>query len=259
MISERFDGLVCDLDGVVYLGDESIPGAVEAVTALRRSGTRILFATNNSRATVAQYVAKLGGLGIDVERDEILTSAVVTGEELAARGYSGRVALVVGGDGIREELMRAGIDIVADDATRADLVVVGLDTAFTYETMKCAAGTVRGGAELIATNDDAALPTPEGLWPGAGAIVAAIATAAGARAEVMGKPHRPMMDAAARRLHGARAIAAVGDRPETDLAGARARGWRTILVLSGVTAAEDVRSLEPRPDLVVASLAELAR
>ena len=93
MISERFDALVCDLDGVVYVGEDSVPGAVDAVDRLVQDGTRVLFATNNSRATVAEYVAKLDRLGLQVGPESLLTSAMVTGEELAARGYGGRSAL----------------------------------------------------------------------------------------------------------------------------------------------------------------------
>jgi ribonucleotide monophosphatase NagD (HAD superfamily) len=123
--------------------------------------------------------------------------------------------------------------------------------------MRRATLAVRAGAQLVATNDDASFPAPDGLWPGAGAILASIEVASGARAEVMGKPHPPMMDAVARRLDGCRDIAIVGDRPQTDLRGGIARGWTTILVTSGVVSPEDAPKVDPPPDAVLGSIADL--
>ena len=253
------DGLVCDLDGVVYRGDEPIEGSARAIAALRDRGLRVVFATNNSRSTVASYVEKLARMSVPAAPEEILTSAVVTSEVLAARGARGLRAIVVGGEGVRVGLESIGV-IVDDDpgAHNADLVVVGWDPSFDYAAMRRASMAVRAGAELVATNDDAAFPAAgSDLWPGAGALLASIEVASAARAEVMGKPHRPMMEAAARRLDGARRIAAVGDRPETDLSGAESMGWTTILVLSGVTSRTEAAALDRRPDLVIDSLADL--
>jgi HAD superfamily hydrolase (TIGR01457 family) len=252
--SPSFDGLVCDLDGVVYSGDEAIAGAPEAINELRARGIRVVFCTNNSRSTVEQYIEKLGRLGIAAADDEVLTSAIVTAEELARRGDAS--AFVIGGDGVRKALEAAGIGIVAADGS-ADVVVVGLDPSFDYAKMTDASLLVAAGAALVATNDDTALPTPRGLLPGAGAILASIETATGVTAEVMGKPHRPMMDAAARRLEGCERIAVVGDRPETDLAGGAARGWITILVTTGVTRPEMATGVRPVPDVVISHLGGL--
>ena len=258
MISPSFDGLVCDLDGVVYRGAEAIPGSVEAIGRMRALGKRILFCTNNSRATVEQYVTKLGGMGIEAAPGDILTSALVTAEVLQQRGFPGKTAIVVGGDGIRAALSDVCISVKDDPAvSMADLVVVGWAPDFTYEDMKRASIAVRRGAVLVATNDDASFPAEDALWPGAGAILSSIETASGARAEVMGKPHPPMMEAAAQRLDGCTDIAVVGDRPDTDLAGGRARGWTTVLVLSGVTTQEEADRLDPAPDAVIGSLEEL--
>lgn len=251
------EGLLCDLDGVIYRGARPIDGAIEAIEELRARGVRVLFATNNSRSTVDQYMEKLSGLGLGVTPEDIITSAVVAGEELARRGLAGSRALVVGGDGVRESLTRAGITVDPGDDGAVDLVVVGFDPTFDYAAMRHAAAAVRGGALLIATNDDAAFPAPDGLWPGAGAILASIEVASGKRAEVMGKPHPPMMETARRRFGPARRIAVIGDRPETDLRGGVAMGWTTILVLSGVTGADDLERLEHPPDLVLGSIAEL--
>ncbi len=254
----NFDALVCDMDGVIYRGESAIEGSAKAIDAMRADGIKILFCTNNSRTTLGAFVSKLRGFGIPVTSEEILTSAVVTAETMQARGWAGRTAMVVGGDGVRAALGNVCISVKDDPAvTATDLVVVGWTPEFTYEDMRRAATAVRKGATLIATNHDATFPAEDGLWPGAGSILAAIETASGTRAEVMGKPHAPMMDAIARRLEGRNAIAMLGDRPDTDLAGGRERGWQTILVTSGVTAPAAAGAVRPRPDLVIGSLAEL--
>ena len=269
MISERagsdprtvlaeVDALVSDMDGVFYRGEEPIPGAGEAVRRWRGAGKRIVFCTNNSHHTIAEYVAKLAAAGVLATEDEIVSSGVVLAEVLRSRGAAGRTALAIGAQGLRAGLEEAGV-LVDDDAPpdRIDYVVVGWDGAFDYSRMRAASLAVRAGAELIATNSDATFPAPDGLWPGAGAILASIEVSSGRRAEVLGKPHAPMMDAAARRLEGCERIAIVGDRADTDLAGGISRGWKTILVISGVTTPEEAGALDPQPDLILGSLAEL--
>jgi HAD superfamily hydrolase (TIGR01450 family) len=147
--------------------------------------------------------------------------------------------------------------VIVDDPTVADAVIVGADPGFTYQSMRAAADAVRRGAMFVATNADPSFPGAEGLLPGAGAILASIEVASGHRAEVIGKPNAAMMHAAARRLEGCRSIAAIGDQPITDLEGARLQGWATILVLSGVTTRGDVDRLDPPPDYVIDSIADL--
>jgi 4-nitrophenyl phosphatase len=256
----EFDALLCDMDGVLYRGDIAIRGAPEAAARLRELGVRVLFCTNNSRSTVGQYVDKLAGLGVRASEDDILTSAVVAREVLEQRGMNHGTAIVVGGDGLREAVNAVGLAIDDDPSNmRADLVAVGWDPGFTYEAMKRACVALRQGADFLATNDDASFPAAEELWPGAGAILASIEVGSGRHAEVVGKPHRAMMEAAARRLADRRRIAVAGDRADTDLDGGRAMGWTTVLVLSGVTTQEQARSLDPPPDAVVATLADLVQ
>ncbi|MFN2586527.1 MAG: HAD-IIA family hydrolase [Actinomycetota bacterium] len=252
------DGLVSDMDGVYYRGDRPIPGVGDAIRRWRAAGKRIVFCTNNSHHTVADYVAKLARAGVPATEDDVVSSAVVLGDVLRDRGAAGASALAIGGPGLRAGLAAAGVAAVDGTASGdVDYVVVGWDRAFDYAKMRLACMAVRAGAELLATNSDATFPAPDGLWPGAGAILASIEACAGRKAEVLGKPHAPMMDAAARRLAGCTRIAIAGDRADTDLAGGIARGWTTILVTSGVTTPEEARELRPPPDLILGSLAEL--
>lgn len=255
---ERLDGLVSDMDGVLYRGDEPIPGVADAVARWRARGKRIVFCTNNSHYLVAEYVAKLESLGIPAGPDDVVSSGVVLAEVLRERGAAGSKAIAVGAQGLRAGLESAGVTVDDGESPAGiDLVVVGWDGDFDYGKMKRACLAVRAGAHLIATNSDATFPAPDGLWPGAGAILASIEVAGGRRAEVLGKPHAPMMDAAARRLAGYSRIGIVGDRADTDLAGGRGRGWTTILVTSGVTTRDEATRLDPQPDVILGSLAEL--
>ncbi len=238
---------VLDLDGVVWLADEPIAGAAEAVARLRARGERVLFATNNSFARLADQEAKLERLGIPAHGD-VLTSAAA-----AARLVEpGERALVAGGPGIVEALEARGATPVHDGD--ADAVVVGFHRDFDYERMRVAVRAIQRGARLIATNDDATYPTPDGPIPGGGAIVAAIAYASGVRPAVAGKPHASM--AALVRAVGGDAGTVVGDRPETDGAFARTLSYAFALVLTGVTHEADL-PVEPAPDVVAPSLAAL--
>ncbi|HEX6420264.1 MAG TPA: HAD-IIA family hydrolase [Acidimicrobiales bacterium] len=238
---------VLDLDGVVWLGDRPIDGAAAAVARLRVAGERVLFATNNSWAPLAAQEAKLAAQGIPAGGD------VVTSAMAAARLVEpGERVLVAGGPGIVEAVTARGAEAVRDGD--ADAVVVGFHRDFDYERLRVAARAVDRGARLIATNDDATYPTPEGPIPGGGAIAAAVAYAAQVRPSVAGKPHRPMADLV--RALGGGAGTMVGDRPETDGAFAEALGYRFALVLTGVTAAGDL-PVTPEPDVVAPSLAAL--
>lgn len=257
-ISGHIDALVSDLDGVLYRGDVPIEGAAEAIRRLRSAGIALLFCTNNSRPTVDRYVDKLRGAGVEASPHEILTSAVVTGEVLRDKGIGAGTAFVVGGPGAVAAVREAGlVPVDGEEGSQADVVVVGWDRDFTWDKMRIAATAVREGAVFVATNSDPTYPSPEGLWPGAGSILASIERASGRSAEVMGKPNAPMMRVAAQRLKGCSAIAMVGDRDDTDLAGARSMGWMTILALSGVTDRAAADHLDPQPDLIIESLAEL--
>jgi 4-nitrophenyl phosphatase len=251
--------LVIDLDGVLYRGSLPIEGSAEAIAEIRAKGIRTIFATNNATKTVDQYLDHLAAFGVSAASEELVTSAVVAAEKIAERGWTGKPTLVVGGAGIRGALLGLGMQLLEGEAAReAELVVLSGTSRFDYEDLKIAAMAVRAGAGFIATNNDATFPAPDGLWPGAGALLAAVQVASGRSAEVMGKPYLPMMETVARRLDADLAIGMVGDQPATDLQGAVVMGWTTILVLSGVTDADAARKTEPAPDLVVPDLRGLS-
>ena len=235
-LADQYEAYLLDLDGVLFRGDQPIPAATPTVDALRQAGKRLVFLTNNSARTPRQVAEKLNGLGIDAEAGEVVTSAQATAELLAREAAGGSpTAYVIGKDGIRSALQDAGIELLdGAEGARTDFVVVGWDSDVDYDALRRAAVLVRSGARLVATNADASYPAPGGeLWPGAGAILAAVETASGARATVVGKPHRPLFDTALARA-GTRNALVVGDRIETDLAGAAAAGIDAALVLTGV-------------------------
>ena len=238
---------VLDLDGVVWLADEPIPGAAEAVAALRHAGEAVVFVTNNSGPPLAEQEAKLARLGIEAAGD-VVTSAQAAAS-LVAPGERG---LVCAGEGVTEALVARGAEPVREGD--ADAVLVGFHRDFDYERLRIAATAVRRGARLIGTNDDPTYPTPDGPVPGGGAILAAVATAAGVEPVVAGKPYRPIADLVRDRL-GPEGVV-VGDRPSTDGEFARVLGYRFALVLSGVTAEADL-PVEPAPDEVAPDLAAL--
>jgi 4-nitrophenyl phosphatase len=239
-------GLALDLDGVVWLGDQPVPGAAAAVARLREAGHDVLFCTNSSMLPVADVEAKLARHGIPATGD-VVTSATAA----ATLIEPGERVLVCGGAGVVDAIERRGAVAVREGPAAA--VMVGLHLDFDYERLRVAAGAVRSGARFVATNDDATYPTAEGPIPGGGAIVAAVAVASGRPPVVAGKPHAPMVDLVRGRLGEGGVM--VGDRPETDGRFAVALGYRFALVLTGVTTSPD--GVDPPPDLVAQDLPAL--
>ena len=236
--------VLCDLDGVVWLAHRPIPGSVEAIAALRAAGRRVMFVTNNSVATRREHEAALEAIGLAATGD------VVSSAMAAARLVEpGERVLVAGGPGVVEAVESRGALAVRNDGTVApehfDAVVVGLHRDFDFDRLTVASAAVRAGARLIGTNTDSTYPTPTGLQPGGGAILAAITTAADTEAVIGGKPHRPMADLIIELITAASGavddafdpstVVMVGDRPETDGLFATRLGCRFALVRSGVT------------------------
>lgn len=246
-----------DLDGVVYRGDAPLPGAAEFIAALQARRVPFMFVTNNSTRTPAQYVARLARMGLRVDEESILTSALATAAYLADIAPPGTPIYVVGEGGLRRALRERGF-VITDDHTVARYVVAGHDTTLTWHKLAGAALAIRRGAPFIATNPDRTLPTEEGLVPGAGAVLAALETATDVSPLVIGKPEVTIFRQALARLGVAPEHAAmVGDRWETDIVGGHRAGLRTIAVLSGATTAEEFAQADPPPDWVFDDLADL--
>ena len=248
-LADRYDALFVDLDGVVYRGDQALPGVAETIAELHEREVPLLFITNNSSKTPDQVAAALRTLGVPADPREVLTSALATASMLRREGLAGSSAFVIGEDGVRQALADEGIRLLDGDPDRADLVVVGWDRSVDYPKLRTAALLVQRGARLVATNADASYPAPDGLWPGAGSLLAAVTTATGATPTVVGKPERPLFDAAAE-LTGASNPLVVGDRLETDIAGAAAMGWDSLLVLTGAATPADVAVTEWLPTYI---------
>jgi len=245
--------VLCDLDGVVWLAHQPIPGSVRAIASLRDAGIRVVFVTNNSFSTYDEQIAALGSIGIPAEGD-IVTSAM----SAATAMKSGWRVLVCGGRGLIEEVGRVtdGVVVAYEEPMAAgnfDAVVVGFHREFNFQVLTDALTAVRSGAVLIGSNDDPTYPTPNGPIPGGGSILAAIEKASGATPTVTGKPYAPMAKLV-RELCGdveADEMVMVGDRSDTDGGFARTLGARFAMVLSGVMdTAEGVDA-----DIVAADLA----
>lgn len=254
---ERYDAFLFDLDGVLIRGGEPVSGAPEALAALRTAGRGVAFVTNNSARTPAVVAERLRRAGIDAGAAEVETSAQATADLLAGRRC--RSAFVVGEAGLREALTAAGIEVLDGAPASADAVVVGWDRSADYASLRTASILVDRGAAFVGTNADASFPASDGTrWPGAGALLAAIETTTGAEPEIVGKPHPPLYVAALARAGGGVPIV-IGDRLDTDIAGAVAMGWDSLLVLTGIARREDLEGSAVRPTYVAEDLSILLR
>lgn len=246
----RYGGVAFDVDGVLTRDGEALPGACEALAALDALAIPWCCVTNNSTRTPEAAVAWLATMGLDVPRTAIVTAA----EAVAERIPHSATCFVIGRDGLRTALTERGCALT-DDPDTAEVVVIGADREATWSDIAGATRALGRGADFWATNTDASFPSADGMVPGAGALVAAVETASGRRAQVAGKPATPLLERAATRLVGP--VLMVGDRPETDLAGADAMGWDHALVLTGVTSREDLDTVQPHPTWVLDDLGGL--
>ena len=257
-LARRYDSVVFDLDGTIYLDEEAVPAAPATVRGVRELGVRVAFVTNNAVRPPSAVVEKLARVGVKATVEEVLTSAQAVVRLLGGeRGLAGVKALVVGGPGLREALTRAGARLLEPGAWReAEVVVAGLDPELDYGRVRAASLAIAAGVRFVGSNPDASLPTPEGPWPGAGSVLALLSVATGARPEIAGKPERALFETVADAL-GPGPCLMVGDRPDTDLTGARALGWGTALVLTGVTRLDALLDLPVAPDYLLADVGGL--
>ncbi|MBT3247271.1 MAG: HAD-IIA family hydrolase [Actinobacteria bacterium] len=240
-------GWALDLDGVVWLGTDRIPGVGEAVTKLQDAGETVLFVTNNSGSRIVDLEARLAHHGIDA-RGGVISSAMAAAKMVEP----GERILGMCGPGCREELEAQGAVMVDDGPV--DTVVVGFHEHFDYWGLSAGIRAVLGGARLLATNTDVTYPAEDGIRAGAGSIVAALVAATGVTPEVAGKPHQAICDLVIEAA-GPEGIV-VGDRPDTDGLLAQALNWKFALVLSGVTTEEHL-PITPTPASIHADLPAL--
>lgn len=256
MILSQIRYLLADMDGVLYRGEEPLPGAARFVRWLERRGIGLLYITNNSTRTPQQYVEKLAGMGITARPGQILTSALATRAYLEERAPRGTLVYLIGMEGLRQALLGDGYFVPEKRAP--DYVVVGWDRELTYDKLRLATLAIRGGARFIGTNPDRTFPSPEGIIPGAGAILAALEAATDLQPTVIGKPARWMMEEGMKRLGAAPTQTAVlGDRLETDILGGNRLGLVTLMVLTGVHGREEIAASPIEPAAVFEDLEEL--
>lgn len=244
-----------DMDGTFYLGDRVLPGSMEFLRALERTGRDYLFLTNNSSRSVAHYVQKLRRLGLDTDEGHILTSGQAAAQYLL-REYPGKRVFLLGNDSLRQEMLRHGIEL---DEENPELVLVGFDTTLDYAKMARVCDLVRAGLPYIATHPDFNCPTESGFIPDIGAIMAFIEASTGRRANVVvGKPHGEIVRAARQRTGLAPGqLAMVGDRLYTDVRTGVDHGLCAILVLSGEGTLEDIDATRIEPDLIFGTLGDM--
>lgn len=247
-------GFLIDMDGVIYRGNELIPGAQHFIHLLREREILFTFLTNNSQRTRRDVVEKLRRLGVDIEERHIFTCAMSTARFLAWQKPHG-TAYVIGEGGLLHALHHNGYAIVDADP---DYVVVGEGRSLNFEMLERAVSMIMRGAKLIATNPDPNCPIPGGTRPGCGAIVAMLEKATGVRSFSVGKPS-PIMIRLARKEIGltTEETILIGDMMETDILGGVQMGCRTVLMLSGGTRREDLGRYAYRPDVVADSIAAL--
>ncbi len=248
--------IISDMDGVLWRGAQPLPGLGAFFELMFGRDIDFALATNNSSNAPADYVRKLAGMGVKgIEPRHIVTSGTASVDYLRAEYPAGARVHAVGGAGLKRLLRDAGFEMVDSDA---DVVVCGIDFDLTYEKVKRATLLIRAGARFIGTNPDPSFPSPEGLVPGAGSILALLQTATGCAPTIIGKPGRLMFEVALRRLGtGPEETLMIGDRIGTDIEGAQALGIQTALVLTGVEDEASLRASDVQPDAVFAGLPAL--
>lgn len=269
-LADRFDGLLVDLDGVVWIGREPVPGAPETLASLLEAGKRIVFVTNNPGKLPSAYAERLRELGVEVGAEQIVTAGVVVARLAGEAAGEGGGVFVIGAAPLKEMVAATGARLLeGEEAWEARAVVVSGHRGFDYGELLTAKRALERGAALFATSHDPTMPYPGGELPGTGAILAAVETASGRRAEIAGKPERHLFEMAIDVLRGSFVrdsttkeprnlrVAMIGDRLSSDIEGGRRAGLETILVLSGTTSREEAAAADPAPDFVLENLSGL--
>jgi HAD superfamily hydrolase (TIGR01450 family) len=251
-----YRGWLFDLDGTIYLGERLIPGADAAIAALRAAGRRVAFLSNKPLQTRAEYAAKLTRLGVPAAPADVINSSLVLARYLRDRD-PGAPVFVIGEPPMLDEMRAHGFEVRPDERVR--WVVIAFDRTFDYAKLNVALQAVRQGARLIATNPDRTCPVEGGEIPDCAGMIAAVEAVTDKKVEaIVGKPSPIILEVALAALGvPARDAVIVGDRIETDIVMGRRLGLGTVLVLSGVTRADDPRIAAVAPDHVVRSVGDL--
>ena len=270
-LADRFDGLLIDLDGVVWIGREPVPGSVEALRSLLEAGKRIVFVTNNPGRLPQAYAERLRELGVAVAPEQIVTAGVVAARLAGEAAGADGSAFVLGDAPLKAMVAATGTRVLEGrDAEGADVVVVSGHGGFDYGELRTAKFALDRGALLVATSHDPTMPYPGGALPGTGAVLAAVEVASGKEATIAGKPERHLFELAidvvcsswsqdGRKEQADPRLAMVGDRISSDIDGGRAAGLETVLVLSGTTSREEAEAADPPPDHVLDDLAAVLK
>ncbi len=251
-----FRAVLFDMDGVVYRGKTRLPGVLEMIQFCEERGIVYACITNNASKTRKQFEEKLRAMELPMSGDKVFSSAMITGHYLRSNYPRGTTAWVVGMDGLREAIFGDGHFV--EEPKYPTLVVQGVDLNVTYDTFKVAALAIRAGARFILTNPDRAFPSEEGLLPGSGALAAFLQAATDVEPFVVGKPETTLFHTALQVLGvSPNEALVIGDRLETDIAGAKNAGITSALVLTGVTTREILEISPHQPDAVYEDMTEL--
>ncbi|AUZ86970.1 HAD-IIA family hydrolase [Arthrobacter sp. TmT3-37] len=255
---DAYDGLLTDLDGVVYAGPRAIDGATEALERLGGEGKSLAYVTNNASRSSGQVAAHLRELGAPAAAEQVFGSALAGAELLAGKVAAGSTVLVIGSETLADAVREQGLVVVASADDQPDAVIQGFAPALGWKDLAEAAYAVTAGAVWVATNTDMSIPQERGIAPGNGSLVAAVAAATGKVPFVAGKPEAALFRTAARHSGVERALV-VGDRLDTDILGGNRAGMATALVLTGVDTVRTALAarVEERPDYLIGSLSEL--
>jgi Predicted sugar phosphatases of the HAD superfamily len=252
----KIRGLVIDMDGVLWQADQAMPGLNEFFDVLRERGIKFVLATNNNTMPPEGFVKKAAGMGVELSVEHIMTASLATVAYLRAKYPTGSRVYIIGEAPLKNMITSAGFEFADHDVVA---VVAAMDRQLTYEMLKRGSILIRGGAEFVGVNPDACYPTAEGLAPGSGPIIAALALASGVQPNIMGKPEKYIFTTCMERMGlTPEETASLGDRLDTDIEGGLRTGMRAILVLSGVTTAEQAARDPIQPTWIFNGIKELA-
>ncbi|MGM0716551.1 MAG: HAD-IIA family hydrolase [Halobacteriota archaeon] len=253
----EYEGVVLDLDGTVYRGDELLPGVEESIERFRSAGVRTIFFSNNPTKSPAAYVERLSRLGIETDPENVLSAGTVTTQYLVAEHGDDPVFLI-GDEGLEEQFTDAGIELVSE-ATDTDVLVVSWARDFSYGDMLAGYRALEDGATFYGTDPDRVIPTAGGMAPGSGAIINAVGGMIGREPKrILGKPSVEAQRAALEALDvPPERCVVVGDRLNTDIELGERAGMTTVLVRTGVSSDGDVDKTDTNPDYILDSLADV--